>query len=324
MERYGKTMIPSAVTPSEESVEAALRLALAPGDAVLQAAAPIMRHLLSGARHAIFAEEIVARVRGAITDVARQLLDAVAAAVNPDERATHDQAALDVMVEALIALPGFLGHAHALALEWRLIEKFQARQALDPVLPPLLQALLASDDATTSALAMKLLAAQARFAQLQRRMQVPLNELPADLLHGVLLAMRTLAESEPQAAAAEKAIRAGFDEGRTRLGLIARLVTGMGGGAIAALSLNHAGVAIFATALAMASGQDRDVVILSTSEGQALRLALTLLAAGLKRSTIEEQLLALHGELALPADWDRLGAEDVAGILAMVLPHGGA
>ncbi|MFT4026390.1 MAG: hypothetical protein QM676_06280 [Novosphingobium sp.] len=317
-------MIQSAVTPHEGSVEAVLRSDLAQGDAVLQSAGPIMRHLLSGAQHPIFADETVARVRGAVTNVARQLLDAVVAAAGPGDRAERDPEALDRLVEALIAIPGFLGHLHALALEWRLIERLRAGQALDPVVPPLLEALLASDDATTSALAMKLLAAQARFVQWQRRMQVPLGELPADLLHGALLALRTLGGNDAQVVAAEKSLRAGYDESRTRLGLIARLLTGMGNGAVAALALHHAGVAIFASALGIASGQDRDVVVVSTSEGQGTRLGLALRAAGLKQGAIEEQLLAVHAEVARPVAWDRLAVEDAGDMLAAALPHVGA
>lgn len=302
----------SAAPPSEDTVEAALRDQLAQGDAVLRSAAPIMRHLLSGARHAMFGDEIVARVRGAAADVARQLLDARAGAGEPQ---AHDSATLDVLVAALAEVPGLLGHVHALALEWQLTERLQRRLALDPALPPLLQALLASNDTATSALAMNLLAAQARFAQAQRRMQLPLGELPADLLHGALQALRTLGDASGSDAA-EAAIRAGYDEGRSRLALAARLVTGMGGGAVAALALAHAGVAIFATALGMAAGQERDTVLLATGEGQSLRLALALRAAGLKPEAIAEQLLALHPDAPLPPDWDRLSPDRAAALLA--------
>lgn len=323
MGRYGKDMIQSAVMPTEEPADATLRDALAQGDAMLQSLAPIMRHLLTGAQHAVFADEIVARVRGGTSDVARQLLDAVAQ-VGTGERGTYDQPVLDAMFAALTEIPGFLGHVHALALEWQLTERLQARLALDPTLSPLLQALLASDDAPTSALAMNLLAAQARFTQAQRRMQLPLGELPADLLHGALLAMRTLSENEPQATAAETNIRAEYDESRTRFGLIARLVTTMHSGAVAALSLTHAGVAIFATALGIASGQDRDVVVLSTAEGQPVRLALALRAAGLKQEAIEDQLLTLHAEISPPIDWHRVGADRAAALLAVAVPPTGA
>lgn len=311
MGRYGKEMIQRAVTPSDESVDAALRDGLAQGDAMLQSAAPVMRHLLSGAQHAIFADEIVARVRGTAADIARQLLDRVEVA---------GEHSLDALSDALIEIPGFLRHLHSLALEAQLAERLQTRFALDPVLPSLLQALLASTDATTSAVAMNLLAAQARFVQTQRRMQLSLNELPADLLHGALLAMRALANTEPAAAAADASVRANYDESRTRLALIARLVTGMGGGAVAALSLSHAGVAIFATALAIASGQDRDVVIFSASEGQSVRLALALRAAAVTPSDIEEQLLTLHPGIALPANWNALAPERAAEMLAVAVP----
>ncbi|MEO5586969.1 MAG: hypothetical protein ABIQ81_04670 [Novosphingobium sp.] len=316
-------MIQSVVTPNEEPADAALRDALAHGDAMLQSLAPVMRHLLTDAQHAVFADEIVARVRGGVSDVACQLLDAAATA-GTGQRDRVDRAALDALFAGLTNIPGFLGHVHALALEWQLTERLQTRLALDPTLPPLLQALLASSDPTTSALAMNLLAAQARFAQTQRRMQLPLGELPADLLHGALLALRALCGHESQAAAADAKIRADFDESRTRLGLIARLVLGMGSGAIAALSLTHAGVAIFATALGAASGQDRDAVVLSTAEGQAVRLALALRVAGLRQPAIAEQLGTLQEEHVPPIDWDHVDADRAAALLAVALPPTGA
>jgi hypothetical protein len=46
---------------------------------------------------------------------------------------------------------------------------------------------------------MNLLAAQARFGQAQRRMRLPLAELPGDLLHGALIAMRHVVGTESTA-----------------------------------------------------------------------------------------------------------------------------
>jgi hypothetical protein len=58
------------------------------------------------------------------------------------------------------------------------------------VLSPLLQALVASSDETTAALAMKFLAAQARFGQAQRRMRLALAAFFGVLIDAVqVLAM---------------------------------------------------------------------------------------------------------------------------------------
>ena len=111
-------------------------------------------------------------------------------------------------------------------------------------------------------------------------------------------------------------IRASYDESRSRLGLISRLVTGMGGGATAALSLTHAGVAMFLSALALASGQERDAAVLATNEGQLARLALALRAAGLKPTAVEEQFVSLHPDVSLPDGFDSLGADRAAALLA--------
>lgn len=301
--------------PEASSASARIEAMLARGDAVLGTVGPILRHLLAHDDHSMFSDEIVARVRGMAGDLARQLLDALG---DDDAPFPADDRAVDDLAELLIGSSALLCYLHALALEWQLTERLQARLALDPVLSPLLQALIGSSEPATSGIAMNLLAAQARFCQSQRRMQLPLGELPGDLLHGALLAMRAHAAADnARAERAEQAIRHDYDEGHGRLGLISRLVTGMGGGMVAALTVGHAGAAIFLTALAMASGQDRDTAVLATSEGQAVRLALALRAAGLKPQTMEEQFLALNPDGALPEGIDHFGAHRAAEMLSL-------
>ncbi len=301
---------------AEVPVEEILRDELSRCDAVVSTIAPILRQLLANDDHSVFSDEIVARVRGMMRSVAIQLLDEVAAA---SEQREHSAAAIDALINGFVAHNEFLNHTHALALEWQLTERLQARLALDPVLLPLLQALIASAEPDTAGLAMTLLAAQARFAQSQRRMQLPLTELPGDLLHAALLAMRHCASADElaqnRAASAEAVIRARFDESRSRLGLISRMVTGLGGGASAALSVTHAGVGIFLTALALASGQDRDMAVLATNDGQRTRFALALRASGLKPASVEEQFAAIHPDASLPPGFERLGADHAAALL---------
>ncbi|RZK03749.1 MAG: hypothetical protein EOO76_01495 [Novosphingobium sp.] len=304
-------MSDAVATPrATDPVESRLRGALDQGDVVLGTVAPVLRHLLASDDSGLFGDAILARVRGMIGDVARQLLARI-------EGGEGDVAALTL---ALTDNPAFLRHVHALVLEWHLTELLQARLALDPVLSPLLQALVASSDETTAALAMKFLAAQARFGQAQRRMRLALAELPGDLLHLALVSLRGVAggtaEADQRVAAAEVAIRADYDEARSRLGLLSRLVTGMGAGAVAALSLHHAGAAIFLTALAVSARQDRDLATLATSETQRTRLALALCAAGLKPEAIEEQLLALDPDAELPEGIDRLAPDRAAALIA--------
>jgi hypothetical protein len=281
---------------------------------VLGTVAPVLRHLLASDDSGLFGDVVIARVRGMTRDVACQLLGHAGGA-------SESEAEIAALVTALSEGPAFLGHVHALVLEWQLTELLRARLALDPVLSPLLQALIGSSEQTTAGLAMKFLAAQARFGQAQRRMRLPLAELPGDLLHGALLAMRHVAGTESaadaRAAAAETAIRAAYDESRSRLALISRLVSGMGPAAVAALSVQHAGAAIFLSTLALASGQERDLTILATSETQRTRLALALRAAGLKPAQIEEQLLAIDPDAVVPEGLDRMSADRAAALLAI-------
>lgn len=321
-------MIEAAVNAVDlDSVEAILREELARGDAVSQTAVPILRHLLASSSNSMFSDEIVARVRGLVTDLARQLLDTLAIAAGESERREHDPAETAALTDAFLENPALVRHLHATALEWQMTHRLQSRIALDPVLSPLLQSLIASQDGATSALAMKLLASQARFCQSQRRMQIPLNELPGDLLHGALVSMRALAGVEPladeRAAAAEAQIRMQYSEAATRIGLIARLVQSLGGHAVAALSIPQAGVALFLTALSFGAGQDRDLSVLSSDESQLARFALQLRAAGLKPNEIEEQFLVLHPEIALPEGFERLSADRAAAILSIANYSGG-
>ena len=301
-----------------DSVESGLRLQLARGDAVIDSVSPVLRHLLVHHDRALFSDDILARLRAMLGDLARQVDDVLIAAGAPCV------GRVEALAMMLPDVPGLLGHLHALSLEWQLTLRLQDRMGLDPVLSPLLQALIASSDADVSARAMKLLAAQARFAQGQRRMQLPLGELPAELLHGVLVALHQAAQADAAAGdtaagdaarRAEAALCARYDEAATRLGLLARLVSGMGAGAVAGLALAHAGCAIFVTALALSDDLNRDHTMLTLQNGQEARLVLALRAAGVKLSVIEENLLALHPHAAMPDGVARLSVERAGELL---------
>lgn len=302
--------------PIEPTVEDFLRSELAQGDAMIGTVAPILRHLLLNDDQSLFNEEIVARVRGMIDHLASQVLDAIEDASGGLARREHTAAILDHVIAAVLQRPALLAHVHALALEFQLTDRLHARLSLDPVLSPLLQALIASSDSATAASAMALLATQARFVQAQRRMQLPVSELPADLFHALLQVLRGV-DADPDAIhAAEKALRAGYDEGRGRLGLMARLVLGMGGGSAVALDVSHAGVALFLSALSLGAGQERDLTALAAHEGQCVRLALALRAAGMRPAMIAEQFQLIHPDVRLPQGFDTLGADSAAALLA--------
>jgi hypothetical protein len=298
--------------------------ALAQGDARIASVVPVLRHLVTNDESSFFSEEVVARCRAMIDDLSRQLLFAHADAVAQPSGFDFSQDAIDAMARVIAADAALLGHVHALAVEWQLAERLQNRLGLDPVLSPLLQALVASSDPVTASSAMSLLAAQARFAQSQRRMQLPLAELPADGLHAALQALRIHAGEHDEAAAkAERSICEGFDESRSRIGLLARTVMAMGGGAHAALLVDHAGVALMLTAVSLATGLERRLVSLSTHEGQATRFALGLTAAGLKSAAVERQVSVLHPEISLPPAFAALASDRAASILGQAFGYSG-
>ncbi|MDF2638530.1 MAG: hypothetical protein K0R64_1514 [Novosphingobium lindaniclasticum] len=311
-------MIDNAVHPADDqTAEALLRADLARGDAMADSVLPILQYLLAAEDSALFSDEILARVRGMIADMARQIVSPLH--LGEDHAQPFAEDAED-LARALMADALLLSHVHALALEWQMTERLQVRLALDPVVPPLVQAMLASAEGTVHGNAVSWLAAQARWCQAQRRMSLPLEELPGDLLHRVLLAARqTVTGRAPESErlmSVEGDLRRRYDEGTTRLALAARLLTGLGGAYHVALSVAHAGTALFLTALSVGAGLRREAAVLATHEAQLARLALALRAAGLKPADIERQFLAIHPEAMLPEGFERLGTDMAASILA--------
>lgn len=298
--------------------ELAQQLAAARGSAAH--AIPILRHLLRSDDSSIFGDEIVARVQGMFLDVARQLVIALAEAAGHAEPEGWAHEAADEFVHVLTENPVFLEHFHTLALEWQWTERLAQRRALDPVLPPLLQTQMGHADAGSAAAAMNLLAAQARFCQNQRRMQMPLAELPGDLLHIALVSMRAYVGIEDHADGyaliAERNVRDRFDEARGRLGQMRRVLDAMADGGCDALALDSAGLALFLSALARGSGQSRETVIMAMADSQMLQLTVILKACGLAPDAAAAALQALYPDAVLPADALEIGSDEANALLA--------
>ncbi|AIT78856.1 hypothetical protein [Novosphingobium pentaromativorans] len=314
-------MIDQAVHSADrDNVEAVLRDELARGDAMAGSVLPILRHLITAEDSSVFSDEILARVRGMLADLANTLLDALAERTGQPERAAHPADEVSLLTRAFLENQALLAHLHALALEWQLTERLQSRLALDPVVSPLLQSHVSSHEGAIQDLAMKFLAAQARWCQSQRRMRLSLFELPADLFHEALVTLSASIGEDPEmierAAFAEAALRRKYDEGAGRLGLATQLAMSMRGEVEASLSVANSGVALFLSALAIGSRQGRDAVVLSTHEAQLARLALALRTAGLSSTGVEQQFLALHPDITLPQGFDRLGADKASAILS--------
>jgi hypothetical protein len=304
-----------------DAVEHVLQDELRRGDAMIATSRPILRHLLVNEDHALFSDEMIARIRGMMSHVAAQLLFAQATAADALDHARYAAERQNALAEALLEDTDFLAHAHALALEAHLTERLQGRGGVDAALTPLVQEMAAAKEMDVAGLAMAVLAAQARFMQHHRRMELPLGELPGDLFHRALELLSSQGVDDPAAGRASRDLRDRYEEGAGRLALLARLVMTLGQKATRALAIDHAGVAIFATALAMASGQERGLTVLSFADRQFARLALALRAAGLQQQAVEEQFLYLHPEIALPGGFDAVRADRAAALLASSRPE---
>jgi hypothetical protein len=273
-----------------------LRDCLAGGNAVLARVTPILEHLLSNPDHSLFSDEIVARIRGMCHDLAWQILRAQAKATGEAGREAFADKHGEALAQHFFTSPRILAHCHGLALEWQLATRMETQYGIDPVLSPLLQTLIASPDSGQASAAMGALAAQARFAQSQRRMELSLAELPGDLFHELLLGWRNFGGDRRSDAMirAEAKLRNAYDESSARLSLLARLVAGLGEEVSKALDVEQAGVALFLTALAARSNQSRNLAVLATNERQVARLALALRGCGLDAAEANSQILRLH------------------------------
>lgn len=298
-----------ASTPVDPA-EHPLRIALARGERMHAVSGPALQHLVAATDLSLIAEAVVAQVRGMLADLVRQLVEA------RPHSALGGGAIYDAMLGRLLQEAELCAHCQALALEWRLAQRLEAELALDPVLSPLLQAWVAQSDAATGSLAMAAVAAQARFAQSQRRMQLPLAELPAELFHAVLAAAQDFGAGE----AADARLRGDYEEAASRLALLARLGREAGAQTAKVLNVEEAGVALWLSALATRSGESRERTACAAADPHLGRLLLSLRAAGMIPAEAERQALRVQPDVELPLGLEDLGTREAAQWLAEARP----
>ncbi|UVI38938.1 hypothetical protein [Qipengyuania spongiae] len=293
---------------------AALRAALERADAQLDHVSPVLEHLLSARDQSLFSDFLVARVRGMLIDLARQMLRVQAEATGEKAREHFAESHCGALAERLFATPVLVAHCHALALEWQLGLDLETRFGVDQVLSPLIQQRIGDRDPEVASSAMAALAAQTRFVRQQRRMALPLTELDAECFHTALRLWRAYGGEEGSDALtrAEGRLRASYDEGEGRLAMLARLVAALGPRSVEALNIQAAGAALFLSALAIRSNQPRTLVARSTNAGQLVRLALGLRAAGLKAGEVDLQLLSIHPDMTHATELDDLGTREAS------------
>lgn len=292
---------PRAPLPADPA-EHPLRASLVRGDQAYARARPALLHLLRARDDAMIAEAVVARVNGLLSDLADRVQ-----AIGADS----DRAAI---LARLIGSDAVREHCQALALEWGLATRMEDGHALDPVLSPVLQAAIGGEGADHTELAMQALAAQARFAQTQRRMELPLEELPGEVLHAALLAGRGSRNTPiPEE---ERRARGAYREADTRLALLGRVASELLHEREAGLSITEAGVALWLTAVAQRSGQSRERIVFAAVDPHLGRLLLSLRAAGLAPGEAEQQVMQLHPDAELPRGLHDIGTREAAQWLA--------
>ena len=172
---------------------------------------------------------------------------------------------------------------HALAVEWRLGQALAARRGIDPIMPPLVRRLRE----TGSAAAAALIATDMRLNEALRRMRLPLDALPADLVH----LGQTIAQAVRNEAGLGATAAVSVQAGASRVALMQDVLAQAHAGLV---PVDEAGVGLLATMLAQRLGFAREQVVLAMVEDYPLRFALMLRAAGFDVETSGAQLLAIR------------------------------
>jgi len=330
MARYARGMDANSMTPSDRSApKVDMRAALARCDFARRSQVPVLAHLLGApVKHSINAE-IVARVRSAIEHLAAQLaaaafgdgakIDQGALALVPPTGAERE---IDALTAQFWGWPELLEHVLARVLEGQLALDLEQRHSLDPVLSPLFQELIASERPERAQLAMAALTAQARFIESFRRMRLPVLQLSAELFSALVeRGARILARNGTKADAARverglATLRTRYDEAETREGLFSQLIAALGRARCAALDLEHAGVALFSSALAESAGTARANVVGALQAAQHPLLVTQMRAAGLERERVVDTIEFMRGDWSLCAAALELDTERARDLLA--------
>ena len=304
------------------SVDGFLREELARGNRARASVAPVFAHFLDSDGPSLFSDAIIASLRGQLDHLTRRLLSE---AISEGGGEALQSAAHQALSNRLAGDVVIVDHLYSTALEGVIAKKLEQTCAIDPVLSPLLQELITSDKPAIAELAMSVLAAQSRFCLSHRRMELPLGELPFEVFaraleHGDAAVSESGLPSKPKAFAE---LKRGYDEGTNRIGLLARLTSAMKGGAVAGLDLAHAGFALFASSCAALLSLDREQAVFACHEGQSVRLALMLKAAGLSDDASERQIALLGGVKPLPSGLEAMSQAQARDVLASHVQEGG-
>ncbi|QWC58084.1 hypothetical protein F7D01_14320 [Erythrobacter sp. 3-20A1M] len=279
----------------------ALRDALREERRASEWAAQALPRLIAGGDQ-LLGQDIVARVEGMVASLADQLANALR---------TEDRQEFAAQIRGELAFDTELvAFLHALAMEFRATARLSRDAGLDRVAPPELRALSSGNSPTPSRLASSAIGAQARYLGDMIAMRLPLPELPAEMFDRLVSRLDVCDAAGP--------LRAGYEEGETRLTLLSRLATSGPAFDRPAMDCRRSGLALFLTRLADGSGLDRTSISLALGSPSFTRLALAMRASGMDIADIGCQCALLAPYASLPAALEDVEPEEAKTIIAGV------
>ncbi|WP_228243816.1 hypothetical protein [Porphyrobacter sp. GA68] len=276
--------------------DAAVRELIAAATAARTDLAQQLAFAIGWSDRGLFNDELIARSRGLLLHLAQQLAGAELGQ-NASEAPANS---IDAILAALMTEPRLLAYCHALCLEYQLTTRLAREADLDPLLPRLLQEMIASADAITSRTAASCLSAQMRHLGAMERMRLPLEQLPADLLRIALAIGRTASARTDVADAVEQEVRTSYQEEGTRYALFKLLVNRPEYPDKRGWQLEKAGTGLFLAAFAERAELEWVDAAALLPAGQQARFALEALSSGCTRKALSRNLILLHNQAAIP------------------------
>ena len=282
----------------------------------------ILSTLVGETDQSLYSDVVIAQVRGLLRDAASRILRLQAEATGDRGRDDFVAEHVDGLTRLFSTDPELIGYAQHLALEWVAAQRLLQRPGIDMALSPLLQELIGHSYPSVAAVAMAVLAAQTRFSQSQRRMELPLEELSAEALKAAIGCWRRYHGGDASDALirAEHKLRAATDEASTRLSLLERLCSMETRQTPAMFDVEQAGLGLFATALAFKTRQSRRVILCACLMRPKAGLALSLRAVGLRASDVERQCLVFEPDMAPLRGMESVGTREALQMLSQSNP----
>ena len=245
-----------------------LRLSITCADEDFRSTRSVVRHLTLAPGNLLCSDAVVAFIQGASLSMAVTILEQRVAQSQTSPVPDHTFVHASALSESMLRREKISCFLHAMALEGLITRRVAHQTQLDPVFSATLQSMSRDDDNRTANLATACRAAQSRFLREHGQQSFPLLEMPAELVHDILIDVRGYGcgSAETEIARAELKLRADYVEANTRTALFDRLADERIIHTAPFPDVQEYGVALFLSTVARITNQTRLALIFALAQ----------------------------------------------------------